>query len=286
MAVARRLGSIPYPHLRMSKAARALIIRNRRGWFDQADGPLWPSVRAELHYAFQPPFDVISVVLINMALALGVWFFIDPDIVLDYTSLIFLPIALASWAYSDVPATNLFGVRAEQIVERLRQPERVRRIMTVENLALWILVSPLCLLLSLGLMPSQHRPMMSLAIAVAVMCLPFTYLGLAAIMAPLLPFHPLPWRERLHRRDTWVRYCMAIGIAYFGITWPASLLSFTPAIFIVRYVGSEPIHYFLAAVLATPWCLFTWRVGLHISSRITQRRAVYLAEFLADPTRG
>lgn len=262
------------------------MLSNRRGWFDHVDGPLWPSVRAELRLAFKPPFDVISVVLINMSLALGAWFLINPDVVLNYTSLIFLPIALASWAYSDVPATNLFGVRAEQIVEVLEQPERVRRIMTVENLSLWILVSPLCLLLAIGLLPSQHEPVMSMAIAVAVMCLPFTYLGLAAIVAPLLPFHPLPWRERVRRRDTWPRYGLAVGIAYFGITWPASLVSFTPVIIIVGFVGTTPTHYFAAAVLATPWCLLTWRLGLLLSSRITKHRANFLSEFLADPTRG
>ena len=189
-------------------------------------------------------------------------------------------------AYADVPATNLFGVRAEQIVNVLRQPERVRRIMTIENLALWVLVSPLCFLIAMGLLPSQHQPLMSLAIAVAVLCLPFSYLGLAAIVAPLLPFHPMPWRERLRRRDTWLRYGLATGIAYLGITWPASMLAFAPTVAIVRYVGSTPSHYFAAAVIATPWCLFIWRLGLHISSRITRRRAAYLASFLADPSRG
>ena len=144
-------------------------------------------------------------------------------------------------AYADVPATNLFGVRAEQIVNVLRQPERVRRIMTIENLALWVLVSPLCFLIAMGLLPSQHQPLMSLAIAVAVLCLPFSYLGLAAIVAPLLPFHPMPWRERLRRRDTWLRYGLATGIAYLGITWPASMLAFAPTVAIVRYVGRHRV---------------------------------------------
>ena len=60
--------------------------------------------------------------------------------------------------------------------------------------------------------------MISLAVAVAVLFLPFPYLGLAAIVAPLLPFHPMPMRERFRRRDTWLRYGIAVALAYLLLT--------------------------------------------------------------------
>lgn len=265
---------------------RRLRARHFKPWLNETDGPLWPQVRAELRYNFRPPFEVLSVVIINVGLALGAWFFINPDVVLNNAALIFLPIALASWAYADVPATNLLGSRAEQILPRMDDGAHIRRVMTVENIGLWVLISPGCLLLSLGLMPSQHRPLMSIAIALAVLSLPFVYLGLAAIVAPLLPFHPMPWRERLRRRDTWLRYGLAITIAYFALTWPAAMISVTPALFVLRYVGQEPVHYLVAAILITPWSLLVWRFGLHLSTWISRRRSRWLHEFLADPSRG
>jgi hypothetical protein len=269
-----------------AERARRLRDRLHKPWIDEIDGPLWPQVVAETKINFRPPFEVLSVVIINIGLALGAWFFINPDIVLNHTALVFLPIALASWAYADVPATNLFGARAEQVLERMDRPVQIRRIMTVENIGLWILISPGCLLLSLGLLPGQHEPIISIAICVAVLSMPLAYLGLAAIMAPLLPFHPLPWRERVRRRDTWLRYSLAITIAYFGLTWPASILAVTPAAYILRYVGQEPVHYLIAAVLVTPWCIFLWRAGLHISTWIARRRGPWLHDVLADPERG
>ena len=266
--------------------AAALRRRLRKPWIDDIDGSLWSQVRSEWKIVFSPPFEVLSVVIINVGLALGAWFFINPDIVLNYTALIFLPIALASWALSDVPSTNLFGGRSEQVLEHMNKPAEIRRIMTVENLVLWSLVAPGSMLLSFGLMPSQHEPLMSLAIAIGALCIPFAYLGLASIVAPLLPYHPLPWRERLKRRDTWPRWGVAIGVAYFALTWPAGMLAIGPATLILTYVGKEPIHYLIAAILVTPWCLFIWRAGLHISTRIAQHRRIWLEAFLADPQRG
>ena len=269
-------------------AQRAAALRRRlhKPWIDNINGPLWPQVRAELRIVFSPPFDVLSVVVINVGLALGAWFLINPDIVLNYTALVFLPIALASWALSDVPATNLFGGRSEQILEHFDEPAELRRIMTVENIVLWLLVAPGSMLLSLALMPSQHEPLISIAISIAALCIPFAYLGLAAIMAPLLPFHPMPWRQRLQRRDTWPRWAVAIGVAYFGLTWPAGVLAVGPAAFILNYVGQEPIHYLIAAIVITPWCLLIWRTGLRISTRIAEWRRPWLEQFLADPNRG
>lgn len=270
----------------ISAGMQKLRERRYRRWIDHPDESLWSMLKEELGSYFKPPFEVISIVLINVALALGAWFLINPDVVMKYTALIFLPIALASWAYADVPATNLLGSHAEQVIPILDQGKRLRRIMTVQNLALWILVSPAGLVLSLALAPSQNEPIVSLAIGVATMVLPFVYLGLAAIMAPLLPFHPMPWKERLARKDTWVRYGLALSIAYFGLTWPASVIALAPSSLVFGLAGDGPEHYLISAVLITPWCLFIWRMGLFISSRITARHHGRLTAFLADPSRG
>ncbi len=253
---------------------------------DDPHGSLAHQVRAELKVMFSPPFEVVSSVLVNVAIVLGVWFFINPDLVLRHTALIFLPVAIASWSFSDVPATNLIAGKADHARDRLHDTHLIRRIMTVQNLALWVVIAPACALLAVALMPSGGEAMISLAVAVAVLFLPFPYLGLAAIVAPLLPFHPMPMRERFRRRDTWLRYGIAVALAYLLLTTPAAIISLGPAILILTFVGQDSIHYLLAAVLMTPWCIFLWQCGLRIAASIAIRRKAWLEEFLADPTRG
>lgn len=255
-------------------------------WAEDLDSGLLGQVRAELRGYFRPPFDVPTIVVINISLALGIWFFINPGDVIRFTSLAFLPIGLVAWAFADVPSTNLFGATAPYAVQHMDEPAKLRRMMTVKNLALWVLVSPACFLLSLALMPGIGTPLLSLAVGVAVMALPFAYLGLAAVIAPLLPFHPMPWRERLHRRDTWLRYGLAVAIAYFALTGPAALLALAPAFLVLAFVGQEPVHLLLGAILITPWTFFLWRLGIHYGVKIALRRRTWLEEFLGDPSRG
>lgn|GEM_PF-3429650 len=259
---------------------------NPGNWPDYLDEKYSTLVKAEFRSYFIPPFEVPSVVVINVGLALGAWFFISPSVVIRYTSLIFLPVALAAWAFADVPSTNLLGVHAGSAVKYIDKRRLLSRMITVKNIALWLLITPGCVILSIALWPSQHNPLLSLAITIAVQSLPFAYLGLAAIMAPLLPFHPLPWRERLRRRDTWIRYGLAIGIAYFALTGPAAFLALGPALLIMQFVGKEPSHLFIASILVIPWALFIWRMGIRISTKIAMRRKDWLEEFLSDPSRG
>lgn len=264
------------------------VVRSRRyrSWLDHLDRSLWWQLRQELHSVFRPPFEVIGIVLVNVALVLGMWFLLGPDTVARYSSLIFLPVATTSWAYADVPATNLFGSHSGQVLSFIDDPAKIKRVITVQNIALWLVVSPAMMLFSLALIPSQDEPMMSVAVGIAVLLVPFAYLGLASIMAPLLPFHPLPWRERLARRDTWLRYGLALGIAYFALTGPAIILAGIPALILLHFFGGEPEIYLIGALVSIPWSFVLWRLGLAIAVRVTMRRRQWLEAFLADPARG
>ncbi len=265
---------------------RIRLLATKPNWADNIHSGLWGQVKAELRSYFHKPYDVPTVIAINMLLALFAWFFINPDVVLRYTALVFLPVALIAWAFADVPSTNLFGSAPVQTLRYINEPENLRRMMTVKNIALWILVAPLCFVLSLCLLPSQHDTLISLAVCLAVVFLPFSYLGLAAVIAPLLPFHPMKWKERLKRRDTWLRYGLSIGVAYFALTGPATVLALGPAWLVFKFIGQEPIHVFLAAVILTPWAFILWRTGLHISTWIVAKRRQWLENFLNDPARG
>ncbi len=63
-------------------------------WADDPQAGLLTQVAAEQRSYFRPPFEVPTIVAINVALVLGAWFLLNPDVVLKYTSLAFLPIAV------------------------------------------------------------------------------------------------------------------------------------------------------------------------------------------------
>lgn len=261
-------------------------INPPESWPLDVDRPLWALVGAEFRSFWKMPMEVPVIVVINIGLCLGVWFLISPSAVTRYTAIVFLPVALAAWAFADVPSTNLFGNHPDYALQYLNDPHKLRRMITVKNIALWILVTPVCVLTSLGLAPGYDRPIVSAAITVAILVLPFAYLGLAACMAPLLPFHPMDWQQRLRRKDTWVRYALALGIAYFALTMPAAWLALGPFWLIQHFFGVEQDHLLLAALLMTPWVLILWRLLLRLSTWITSKRKEWLIDFLEHPERG
>ena len=135
---------------------------------------------------FRPPFEVVSSVLVNAAIVIGIWFFINPSIVLRHTALVFcLSPSVRGLCQMFQLRTSSRARRTTR--DRVHDADFIRRVMTVQNLALWVLISLTCMLLSLALIPSGGNATVSIAIAIAVLVLPFPYMGLAAIVAPLLP---------------------------------------------------------------------------------------------------
>ncbi|MFZ1853525.1 MAG: hypothetical protein WAU06_01260 [Candidatus Nanopelagicales bacterium] len=247
--------------------------------------PFRQEIKTTLGRQFRWPFDDLQVIAFNAVLVIGGWFLLSPAAVFRFTSLIFLPAAIASWTFADVPATNLYGADPELTLQRIDDPVALRRLFSVRNVVLWILISPICFALAWGLAPSEGKWVLSAAIAVAVMCMPFAYLGLCSLVAPLLPFHRMPLKQRMHRRDTWLRWGVGVVIPYV-LTTPAALLALSPFILVYNLLGQQQEHFLLAAVLMTPWCFLLWRVGLHLATRLTERRHDWLVAFLSDPSRG
>lgn len=258
-----------------------------RHWADDPlSGKLWQQVGAELRSYFRPPFTVPVIVLINVILVLACWFLAGPDTLFHFTAVALLPIAIVSWSFSDVPATNIFGTTPEQTSKLIDQPAQLRRIFTVKNISLWVLISPACFITSLALTPTASRPAVSIAVAIGSATFPFAYLGLAAMVAPLLPYHPIPARERFKRRDTWLRWGLAIGVSYFALTAPAALLVLGPIWLLFQIFGTADTNFLLAAILMTPWSFAIWRMGLHLATKIARKRRDWLVAFLGDPQRG
>src|SRR5215470_20302370 len=107
------------------------------------------ALRAEWHRATRPPYETPSVVVGNGLLMTACWALLPASVVgsvFRFHGALAFALVLASWMYSDVPATNLLGGDAARGVAALGDPATLRRMWYAKNLVLWALVTPLCTL--------------------------------------------------------------------------------------------------------------------------------------------
>ena len=50
-------------------------------------------------------------------------------------------LVLATWMYSDVPATNLWGADATRAIAALPDPPALARLWTAKNIVLWLMIT-------------------------------------------------------------------------------------------------------------------------------------------------
>jgi hypothetical protein len=241
--------------------------------------------RAELRKVFRPPFAVIQIVLFNMALVLFCWYVLGPETITRLSGVIFLPAVLASWAFADVPATNLFGVNPAAAMAVLDDPVGLRRLIFIRNLVLWLVVSPITAFLAILLAWDMDAWQTGILVCAIVLGLPMGFFGATAIMAPLLPYHELAMKVRVRRRDTWVRWAVAVVLPYFLIN-PAALVLMLPGYLMYHALDETPFAAVLGILVIAAWTWAFRRLTIDYTLRLTARRRDWLAEFLPDPSRG
>lgn len=269
--------------------------RGPRAPADEFDFSVRGGTRYELHQTLRPPFEILQVVLFNSALVVAGWFLLGPDSVTNshFTSLVFLPAVIASWAFADVPSTNLYGSQPARalsaIAETARDTEgntrKLRNLIMARDLTLWLLVAPATAILAIYLVGDDHDAMGTFGVAGAVLLTPFGALGLASIMAPLLPYHPVPMRRRRELRSTWVRWLVCVCLPYVLIA-PASLIVLLPTILLMEWQGRTDAVWLACVAVTVGWTLLVRRLSVDLTIGLTVKRRTELRAYLADPSRG
>ncbi len=241
----------------------------------------------ELRETFRPPFEVIQVIFFNVALVLAGWFLLGPDTITSerFASLVFLPAVLASWAFSDVPATNLYASQPKRALGALGHPDRLRNLILSRNLTLWCLIAPAGAILSWILALDDNDIPKTIIVAAVVLILPFGFLGITSIVAPLLPYHPMSIQERRKKRNTWIRWGVAVVIPFI-LTMPSALILLLPAIGLVEAMGRSSTSVGLALLVTIVWTYIVRKIAVGITLRLTARREERLRAFLSDPSLG
>jgi hypothetical protein len=254
------------------------------------------AVRDEFRRVFKKPYDVPIAVLFNGLLLTGVWFLLPTSSLITLHGALAFPIILASWMYSDVPATNVLGADAERTYAALDNPEALWRMLVAKTLVLWSLVFPICLLVVLGIGSYEDKPVATLTTIGWIAIVPLGALGISAWVGIRFPYHPialrLRWKDRRPYRHKIVRWTLLTIMPYIIIPYIAILVAIPSVIFwglTSQEHGVHPIpdgNFAIGAILTCLTAIAAWLLGLRLAVRLALRRRAQLTEYLANPDMG
>ncbi len=256
------------------------------------------AVRAEFRRAFRSPYEAPLVVLCNGALMTVLWVLVptDSNALFTWHGTLAYPIVLASWMYSDVPATNVLGSDARRGIAALADGAALRRLILAKNAVLWLLVAPLCAAVALGFGIAAGRPLATVFSVLWIVVVPLGALGVACWLGIYYPYHPVALRHRWAHRHPWSRMIVrwfVLVVAPYGLVPALTVIITVPAVVLWTLAapgwttaGIPDDVFAWGAALACAVALVAWIGGIRAAPRLAQRRRDRLTRFLADPDRG
>lgn len=257
------------------------------------------AVRAELRRALRPPYEIPSVVVGNGLLMTACWTLLPPSVVnsvFRFHGPLAFAIVLATWMYSDVPATNLLGGDPARSIAALGDPATLRRLWYAKNIVLWLLVTPLCALVAIGVGIYENKLVTAALTVLWIATVPPGALGFASWVGVWFPYHTLPLRYRWARRRHWWRMLarwMMLLLAPVAVVPMLKLALSLPSLLLwnVANPAAEDSHisdaqFVWGLLLAAAIAAAAWLVGNWYGPRLANRRRQRLTAFLSDPDRG
>lgn len=257
------------------------------------------AVKIELDVALHSPWEIPIAVAVNGTLMTLLWFFLPAhwkNALFALHGTLAFAMVLAGWMIADVPATNVLGPDAERMTLALDDPATFRRLLYAKNIALWVLVAPVCALVAIGIGVNDHELTATVISVVAIVILPFGALGLSAWIGIRFPYHPIPLSQRWAHRQPWrhmiMRWFALAAIPYFLVPTIIVILLLPSVAFWAAFAadglhsrlsgGVYAIGMLIACILALAGSLGGHRVG----ARLAHRRKAELSNYLSDPLRG
>jgi hypothetical protein len=258
-------------------------------------GSLAAAFRAECRWTLRPPFSTPIAIATNGLLMVTAWFLLPRSWLFHYTNTPAFPLALASWMYSDVSATNVLTGDASRTARSLNDADALLTMLRAKSFVLWLLVAPICTVLTLFIDFGEHRWYLAVATILAVAIVPFGSLGIAGWVGVRFPYHarPLRWRwEHRQQRSSTLRWLALVFTPYWlvpGLT----LLILSPTLLLWTVMSPDhnlfrvTIGWFSTGIVLA--CLvagLSWGFGHRAAVRCAIRRRAQLAEYLTEPHRG
>ena len=236
---------------------------------------------------------------VNVVLMTALWFLApkkwDNSLFSLHGTLAF-PLVLAGWMIADVPASNVLAPDSRRISAALGDPVMFRRLLYAKNLVLWTFVSPLCILIALGIGLNDHDDIGLLVAIVTLVVMPFGPLGIAAWVGIRFPYHPIPLRERWAHRRSWLHFLvrwLALAVTPYGLVPFLATALITPTLLLwgiteqhgLTHRVSDPL-YAWGMLLACGLSVVVAVGGHRVGERWARLRKAKLLAYLGDPSLG
>jgi hypothetical protein len=257
------------------------------------------AVKTELGAALHSPYEIPIAVAFNGALMTILWFFLPShwkNALFALHGTLAFAMVLAGWMISDVPATNVLALDADRMMHALDDPATFRRLLYAKNIALWVLVAPVCALVAVGIGVNNHELTATVISIVAIVILPFGALGFSAWVGIRFPYHPIPLSQRWGHRRPWrhmiVRWFTLAAVPYVLVP-TIILILLLPSLGFWAVFAADGLHsrlsggvYALGMLIACVLALAGSLGGHRVGERLARRRKAELSEYLSDPARG
>ena len=247
--------------------------------------------------AFHAPYEIPIVVAVNGLLMTGAWFLLpNPNPLFTFHGTLAFAMILAGWMYSDVPATNVLASDAERSLAALDDPEALKRLLYAKNVVLWMLVAPICSVVTIVVGLHEHRVTATIFSLAWIIVVPLGALGIASWVGVWWPYHPIPitdrWEHRTPFRHMIVRW-LTLAVLPYGLV-PAIVVVISLPTALLWYVTSQQQgltrvpdgSFALGVVVGCAIALFAWVWGHRVALRLAAKRRETLAAYLADPANG
>jgi hypothetical protein len=240
------------------------------------------------------PWTVPLAVFGNGVLMIMAWFLLPRSWLFHYTNTAAFPLALSGWMYSDSSATNMLGGDAERARLALDDRAALARLLRAKCAVLWLLVAPVCTVLTLCIDFGEHRWFFAVATVAAVAIVPLGSLGVSCWLGIQFPYHrrSLQWRWANRSRFGTIRW-LILSCAPYAIVPGVTTLLMLPTI--TMWSATAPGHnpfratlgWFIAGVvLAIMLSVVCYRWAFWVAVAWAMRRRAALARYLSDPTAG
>jgi hypothetical protein len=252
--------------------------------------------RTEMFRAFHSPYETPIVVVINGVLMAVLWVWTPAENLFSIHKIWAFPLILASWMYSDVPATNVFGSDAKRMIAAFDDLPAMRRMLYAKNLVLMTLVVPIASTIAIVVAFNLNRSVVAVWNVALVVLVPLGALGVSGWFGIYFPYHPIPLKQRWENRSPFwhmiVRW-LTVAMVPYGLVPALSFLVIGPAVVVWQLGGgvdpsnsASDTRFVIGLVVACICAVLLWIFGHHFAIRLAVRRKATLIAYLSDPSNG
>src|SRR3954453_8294116 len=141
-----------------------------------------------------------------------------------------LAAGLAGGGIASTLSTNQLGEDAEHVLDRLQSQKGITPLLVVKSLVLATLLLPITIAVSIAAqidLTRLHQLFTSVTEDLLDVFVVLIWLGVGSVTSVLLPYRPLPLRERLRKRSGWLRWVVYLTLPYLlffavipAVVWP------------------------------------------------------------------